>query len=154
MNTHADSRLARRLHVVSVLVALLSAAVGLLGLARSLFQASMLRTALPGAVAIEPNAACCFVLLGVSLWWRVSRAGWTTDAIPRYLAGLVTVIGTLSLWESLSGWDFGIDQLLYVERHEDAFGAGRLGLMPPLAALSFIFLGSVLFLHDRVAGRG
>jgi PAS domain S-box-containing protein len=126
----------------------LSAAVGVLGLAGWTFGIPVLKSVIPGQVVIKPNTAVCLVALGLSLWLtrkvddrpvrRARRVG------GQLLAAFAAVIGLLSLTEHLLGWDLGIDRLLFTETAADAVGSVRPGLMAQLTALALLLLGLAL----------
>jgi PAS domain S-box-containing protein len=135
---------------------LFSMAAGLVGLAGWVFRIEILKTVLPGLVAIKANTAICLVLIGLSLWLQRSQhpgpprlAGW----IARTIAAIVSGVGLLSFLEYLGGWDFGIDQLLFVQTAEAAIGSVRPGLMSPVTALNLVLLGLALVLLDWTTRR-
>lgn len=59
---------------------------------------------------------------------------------------LVCVIGVISLAEYLTGWNAGIDNLLFRPGPEDSVGSIRPALMAAVTALSFVFLGLSVWL--------
>jgi PAS domain S-box-containing protein len=71
------------------------------------------------------------------------------------LAALVALIGMLSLLEHAGGWNVGIDEVLFRDDNPwEAFGSVRPGLMAPITALDFLFLGIALIGLDwTFAGR-
>jgi PAS domain S-box-containing protein len=138
------SGLRRFIAVTSVV----SAAVGILGLAGWTFRLPVLKSVIPGQVVIKPNTAVCLVLLGVSLW--LMR---TVDDRPaprarkvggQLLAALAAAVGLVSLTEHVMGWDLGIDRLLFQEAAAEAMGGVRPGLMAPITALDVLLLGLAL----------
>ncbi len=136
---------------------LLSFLVGVLGLAGCYLQLPILRTILPGMVAIAANTSACFVLLGISLWLlregkRLAGRSWT-KWMAKLAAASAGVVGLLSLAEYLGNLDFGIDQLLFTEPAPGVLGHVRPGLMSPLTALDLVLLGSALLLLDWVTRR-
>jgi PAS domain S-box-containing protein len=126
----------------------LSAAVGVLGLAGWMFHIPVFKSVIPGQVVIKPNTTVCFVLIGLSLWLmrRVDDhpvpGAWKLGG--QLLAAVVAAVGLLSLTEHVVGWDLGIDQLLFQETAADAIGSLRPGLMAPITALDFLLLGLAL----------
>jgi len=111
----------------------------------------IVKSILPGQVAVKANTAACFILIGFALWIlrreQPSRAaGWRLAA--KIAAGLTSVAGLLSLPECLWGWDLGIDQLLFTAGAEDIPGSVRPGLMSPITAFAFLTLGAALLLLD------
>src|SRR5271157_297142 len=155
MTTRLDPRTARKLSLFVAFCSLFSIAVGLVGLTGWVFQIETLKSVVPGLVATKANTAVCFVLIGVSLWWLGAhdRPAWVSDWIARAAAAMVSTVGLLSFLEFLGGWNFGIDQLLFVETAKGAAGSVRPGLMSPITALAFVLLGLALLLLDWTRGR-
>jgi PAS domain S-box-containing protein len=152
-----------RLNVISVLTgfaaytSLFSIGVGLVGLAGCVFHLPILRTAVPGLVAIKANSAICLILIGLSLWWLRKQDKCATVSAAKWLgktaAAIAVLIGLLSFLEFLGGWDFGIDQLLFTETVSGAVGSVRPGLMSPVTALNLVLLGLALLLLDWTTRR-
>jgi PAS domain S-box-containing protein len=113
----------------------------------------ILKSILPGQVAVKANTAVCFILVGVALWFLRKEqppvaSGWKLAA--KIASTIASVVGLLSLLEFLWGWDLGIDQLLFRAGPEDIPGSVRPGLMSPIAALGFFWLGpGLLLLHAK-----
>jgi PAS domain S-box-containing protein len=140
-----DARVVRHLSVFTAFAAVFSVAVGLLSLIGIAFDIAVLKSLVPGDVTIKANTAVCLMLLGFCLWAarqpRKSRLG-------QIAAGLTALVGLLTIAEYLFGWDLGIDQLLYREPAADTVFSLGPGLMSPIAALDFLFLGLGLLLLD------
>src|SRR5271157_1811121 len=155
MTTRLDPRTARKLSLFVAFCSLFSIAVGLVGLTGWVFQIETLKSVVPGLVAMKANTAVCFVLIGVSLWWLGAhdRPASVSDWIARAAAAMVSTVGLLSFLEFLGGWNFGIDQLLFVETAKGAAGSVQPGLMSPITALAFVLLGLALLLLDWTRGR-
>ena len=128
--------------------AVFSTMVGLVSLAGWTLHVPVLKSGLPGLVQIKANTAICLILLGVSLWLRRKANGATRvrNFAGQLLAGLVAAIGLLSFGEYVFGWDLGIDQLLFADSPQEAIRSAALGLMAPVNALNFYFLGLALIL--------
>jgi PAS domain S-box-containing protein len=117
----------------------------------------VLKRVLPGLVAMNPATAVAFVLAGAALLLFLP-----TDAedrglgrVGRGLALPVALIGLLKLTGLLSGWDPGVDQLLFAQKLEaEATVSGVPNRMAPNTALNFILIGSGLLLLDRRTRRG
>ena len=145
----------RKLRLFVAFSSLFSIAAGLVGLAGWVFQIEILKAVFPGLVTMKANTAVCFVLLGLSLWWLGAQntprsvLSW----IAKAAAATVSAVGLLSFLEFLGGWNFGIDQLLFVETAEGAIGSVQPGLMSPITALAFVLLGLALLLLDWTGGR-
>lgn len=95
-------------------------------------------------ITMKANAAVSFLFAGLSLLllnWRTHQRH--VDAIGIGLALLPTLAGTLTLLEHLSGWDFGIDQLLFSEP-PGAVATASPGRMGVNASTSFMLCGAAL----------
>jgi PAS domain S-box-containing protein len=144
----SDPDVVRGLSRFVSLTSVVSAAVGLLGLAGWMFRIPVLKSVIPGQVVIKPNAAVCLVWIGLSLWLMRTA---DDRPVPRarkvggqLLAALTAAVGLLSLTEHVVGWDLGIDQLLFQQTAADAIGSLRPGLMAPVTAADFLLLGLAL----------
>ena len=143
--------ISRRLGQFVSFGSVLAVAFGLWVLTGWTLHSQIVKSILPGQIAVKANAAICYILTGFALWIlrdKESRvaSGWKPAAkIAAVVAG---VVGLLSLLEFLFGWDLGIDQLLFKAGAEDFPGSVRPGLMSPIAALGFFLLGSGVLLLD------
>ncbi len=155
MTPALDPRLSRKLGQIVSFSSLFSIGIGLIGLAGWVLQIEVLRRVFPGLATMKANTALCFVLIGLSLWWLGAhdRPGPVSNWIAKAAMALVSAVGLLSFLEFLGGWNFGIDQLLFVETAEGAIGSIRPGLMSPVTALAFVLLGLALVLLDWTGGR-
>jgi signal transduction histidine kinase len=102
----------------------------------------------PSLISMKANTALCFVLIGAALW--LLEAGLANPVrlwAGRFCAGLVALVGLLSLGEYLCGCDLHIDQLLF---REDAGAVGTVnpGRMAPNTAACFLAIGAALLLRD------
>jgi signal transduction histidine kinase len=105
-----------------------------------------LKNVLPGQPQMVPNTALAFILTSVSLWLlrtEESAARWRRHACA--CAGVVTLIGLLTLGEYLSGRDLKIDTLLFSGSLR-ATAASFPGRPSPHTALSFLLVGVALLL--------
>ena len=116
----------------------------------------VLKRILPGLVAMNPATAIAFILVGVSLLLMQPQN--TASRLRRIAQGLafaVALVGLIKLIGILSGWDVGIDQLLFREKLEsEAAVTGIPNRMAPNTALNFFSLGLALLLLDRQTRRG
>jgi PAS domain S-box-containing protein len=129
----------------------LSVAFGLWVLAGWMLRIQIMKSVVPGQVTVTANTATCLMLIGIALW--LLRKGqphvapdWRLAA--KVAATMASVVGLLSFLEFLRGRDFGIDQLLFTAGPEDIRGSLGPGLMSPLSAWSFLWLGVTLLLLD------
>ena len=123
--------------------AFIALGIGLLALAGWLFDAALLKSMLPGAVAMKSNTAIGFVLSGVVLWLLDSLA--PLDARRRrllqILAAAIIALAALSLSQDVFSWDLGIDQWLFREP-AGAAGTAHPGRMAPNTAICFILIAA------------
>jgi len=126
-----------------------SVAIGAMVLAGWAFDSEVLKSVVPGLIAMKPNAALGFVLGGLALGSiRPARPG---NRLAAGLAGSVAAIGAATLFEYLTGVDLGIDQALAREP-PGAKGSLNPGRMHPTTAFDFALLGAATLLI--AAGRG
>jgi PAS domain S-box-containing protein len=122
--------------------------VGFLVLVGWLLDISVLKSILPGLATMKANTALAFMLGGLSLWLAHPRTeNQRIELIAKGCAAFTVLLGLLTLVEYVSGWDLGIDQLLF----KDTLTPENLypGRMSPVTALNFCLLGFSLCLLDR-----
>ena len=122
--------------------------VGALVLAGWAFEVGALKSVLPGLSSMKANTALGLVLAGVALWlWADEYAPPRQRRAGLVCAGLVTLIGLLTLSQYVFGIDFGIDQWLFrdVSATVTTSHPGRMGIN---TALVFVLLGGALMLLD------
>ncbi|MFH1907269.1 MAG: ATP-binding protein [Chloroflexota bacterium] len=166
MILQSDSRLVSLFKSISAAASMIVLAVGVVVLIGWMFNVTLLKSILPGLVTMKANTAAAFALIGVSLWLLQTssppaglpqgewgRGGKWTRHIAHLCALFVALVGTFTLIEYLSGWNLGIDQLLFKE----APGAVQTtfpGRMAPNTALNFLITGLTLLLLDAETRRG
>ena len=124
------------------------ALVGCLALAGWALDVEMLKTVIPGLVAMNPATAVAFILAGVSLWILLNEsADLLTHRLGTMCASIVALVGLLTFGGDVSGWDIGIDQVLFQQK----LNANR---MAPNTSLNFGLLGLALLLMDVETPRG
>src|SRR5271157_4741725 len=153
MGARPDPRVVTYLGLFVSFASLFSVAVGLLSLVGLTFRIAVLKSIIPGQPVVKMNAAVCLALLGVSLW-LLRKEDHQPFPRTRKLCGLLTAaitafVGLLSLTEHMTGWNLGIDRLLFREPVADVFFGGRPGLIAPITALDFVLLGLALLVLDR-----
>ncbi len=125
------------------LLGLAAACIGLCVLTGWTFHLLPLVTVLPGLVAMKANAAVCLCLGGLSLFLLANSApGSRGSRFSGVLALGMGSIGAITLVEYLTGYQFGIDELLF----KDLFQSAAPGRMAPLTAINSICIGSALLL--------
>ncbi|MEH2058083.1 MAG: PAS domain S-box protein [Nostoc sp.] len=104
---------------------------------------------------MKVNTALCFVLCGLSLWlflkgrdnnskFKIQNSKlFPTLLISRVCAIAVTTIATLTLWQYVFGWNFGIDELLFRDSPTSLTTShpGRMGVN---TALNFTLVSAAL----------
>ena len=103
----------------------------------------ILRSTLPGRVAMNPMTALTFMLAAGSLWLQVEpfadrRKLWWAG---RVAASLVLLVGLITLVGYVVGQNLGLDQLLFQSRLEG-------NRIAPNTGLSLLLLGAALLLLD------
>ncbi|HYA22697.1 MAG TPA: PAS domain S-box protein [Terriglobales bacterium] len=144
MSSQSNPAIVKFLSRFATFCSFLSVGFGLFVLTGWALHIQAFKTILPGQVPVKANAAVCFVLVGLALWFlRKPQAGrdWRWRLAIQGLSAATAVIGGLSFLEFWYGWDLGIDQRLFTSRLEDLPGSIRAGLMSPLAAAAFFLLG-------------
>ncbi len=121
--------------------------LGLAVLLGWIYEVELLKSVLPGAVTMKPNAAVGFVLFGAALVLGSSedrrlRVGASVTGMV--LAGLAVV----TLAQDVVGFETGIDQAL-VDDDQRPTETGRPGRPAPESALAFLLLAGALLARNR-----
>ena len=147
MFTPSEPRRISSLKSFSQAASVIAILVGCVVLVGWMFDITILKSILPTWVTMRANAAIAFVLSGVSLrLLRTEQASQQRRRIAQVCAGIVALMGLLTLSEYLFGWNLGIDQLLFKEPVA-AVATSPPGRMAPNTALNFCLLGvALLFL--------
>jgi methyl-accepting chemotaxis protein len=126
-------------------------ALGALVLLGWALDVAVLRSVVPGLATMKANTALGFLLAGAALWLQSPESPQRRVRLgAQVCAGLVALLGVLTLAEYGSGWDLGIDQLLFREVAGGPLPVAA-GRMSPATALSFVLVAAALLLLD--AGR-
>ena len=126
-----------------------ASAIGLSVLIGWAADITVLKSVVPGLITMKPNAAMAFLLCGLGLLSAVDKPDrWST----RFMALAVMAIGGATLAEYISGWDFGIDELLFKEP-KGAYASLVKSRMHPTTAFSFFIMGLGLSLLDWSPSR-
>lgn len=141
------------------ITSLFSVAVGVLSLIGLKFDIAVLKSVVPGQVIIKPNAAIMLALCGSSLWLLRSKdiepARGVEKLAGQGLASVVALVALLSLSEHLFDWNLGIDELVFHDSNPwKAFRRVHPGLMAPITALDFLFIGLALLFLDLAIVHG
>src|SRR5829696_5562286 len=127
--------------------ALITVAIGLLVLAGWAFRIDALQRLFIGEVHMLPLTATSFVIGGASLWMQREHRRGPVWIVARSLALVVLGIGVITLVERVSGWDAGIDRLLFSDRLA-SLHYRPIGRMASNSAIGFSFAAAALFLLD------
>jgi len=138
-----------RLESWAAVVVMVAGAMVLVGWA---FDIGVLKSVLPGRVAMKANTAVGFILTGIALL-LVARPPATSrpqltiffSLFARFCGLLAGLIGLMSLGEYAFDWNPYIDHLLFREP-AGAVGTSYLGRMAPEAALCFVLLAAALWI--------
>src|ERR1043165_8120106 len=109
---------------------------------------SVLKSVLPGLIAMKANTAVSFMLVGAALCLLVTRG---SNRTRRWMgcgaAGLTVLLAVVILSQDVFGWDLGIDQLLFREPSGTMLTTHP-GRMSPFTAVNFFVLGLALLLME------
>lgn len=143
---YTDGSLATRFEVVAHLCGLVVIALGiavLVGWARGIVA---ITSVMPHWVAMQPNSALCFILVGISLSaakrsrekrrWRIAQL---------IFSALVALLGLATLAEYALATQFGIDQLMIIAS-PDPTHQNSPGRMAVATAVDFTLIGMALCL--------
>jgi two-component system cell cycle sensor histidine kinase/response regulator CckA len=139
-------------------LALSTVAAGIIVLLGWVMGLDVLKSIVPGMVAMNPATAIVFILAGASLaiWLRASpglpRQNRSRVIAARFLAMIVATVGLIKLVGYLVGFDVGIDQILFSSQLS-LNGHPHPNRLAPNTALSFLLLGIVLAGLDANQGR-
>jgi PAS domain S-box-containing protein len=150
----SDVRLFKLLRMYCETSAIVAVGVGCLVLYGWAFHIELLKSVLPGLVAMKANTALGLAFSGTSLWLLLPGDSRTPrNHIARFLAFLVTVIGAATLSEYLFGLNLRIDELLFNESTGTVatYSPGR---MAPTTSTAFLAIGLALLLLDWKTRRG
>jgi len=156
MTTQSNPQLVRAFRIVSQGASSAVIGAGVVALVGWLFDVQVLKSLHPDWVTMKANTALGFLLAGCALWLSQPGPDLSPPAPRRLrlallLAFVVALLGGLTLVEFASGWDLGIDQLLFKEP-PGAVGTFIPGRMAPNTALCFLLVGLAL-LGSRGATR-
>jgi signal transduction histidine kinase len=125
-----------------------STAIGVLVLIGWAFDVERLRTILPAQIVMLPNTAVAFALGGTSLW--LARSADTSPVArraSRTIAAIVLVLGAIWVTERLTGWNAGIDTILFGAKLE-RYPYRPLGLMATNSTVCIALAGAALLMLD------
>jgi methyl-accepting chemotaxis protein len=115
--------------------AVLISLVGFVVLAARQFDAAILKTLLPGILAMKATTAGAFLLAGLALILLQQPVS-IAKVLVLFCAALIAPVGLLTICEYLFGWNPGIDQMLFREPGV-LIATSSPGQMAPNIALNF-----------------
>ncbi len=108
----------------------------------------------PDSPSMKANTALAFVLAGFSLLsLKATRPNRWTRTLAQVFPVIVALLGLLSLSEYLSGWNLGIDHMLFREP-PGTVGTSDPGRMAAASAVNFSLLGLALLFPGRKTRLG
>jgi len=126
-------------------------AIGALVMTGWALELPLLRSLLPGIIAMQPITALALIFGGAALL-AASRPG-LPGAVAYGLAAGLLLLALADFAQFLSGADFGVDTLLFRDEVlRQPFVMAHPGRMAELTALSFLLAAAALFLA-RARGR-
>ncbi|MFO0795666.1 MAG: hypothetical protein U0586_16575 [Candidatus Brocadiaceae bacterium] len=121
---------------------------GVLALIGWIGDISVLKSLHPSLVSMKANTAIAIILTGISLYFlQTKRSQHGKIYVAHGSAFVVALIGLLTLIEYFSGWDMGIDQLIFKESPQ-AVGTFSPGRMAPHTAVTLLINGIALLLMN------
>jgi PAS domain S-box-containing protein len=123
--------------------------VGCLVLMGWTLNLGVFKSGMSGLTTMKANTAICFVLAGISLKLQARRFARKTQhsslaQIANGCAIAIVIIASLTLYQYLFGWNFGIDELLFRDLStSNTLHPGRMGFN---TAINFCLTGMALWL--------
>ena len=122
IQTERESRLISRLRFWSKMASIATVAIGSIVILGWIFDIAILKSVLPGWVAMKANTAFGLIFGGSSLWLQHHNPrDRSCQRIVRLFSAIVLAIGLLTLVEYVLQVDLGIDGLVFKEA-ADAVG--------------------------------
>lgn len=103
---------------------------------------SLLKSFLQNSVEMKANTAIGFVLSAISLFILSQRNIKAANHVGQFFALLTLALGIATLGEFIYDWPLGIDELLFVDKHD---WYGLPGRMSIFSAIGFCITGLALF---------
>ncbi len=123
---------------ISVVVSLLTIAIGLIVLIGWQFDIEALKTVVPGALSMKANTAFCFILSGISLL-LIRKNSTLAKTIIRLFSTIIFLIAGFAFCYSVFGINMGMESILYIEK-PGAAATLHPGLMALSTSVNFILL--------------
>jgi PAS domain S-box-containing protein len=117
-----------------------------------IFDIEVLKAVVPGYPSMKFNAVLCFALAGFILYFLNSSAQRKTSIV---LSIFLILLSFTSFFQDIFNFNFGIDQLLFVDYESIKNGAPYPGRMATLTSVCFLLLGLsfllILFAKKTIA---
>ncbi len=153
MNSNPQNQYAFKLQTFSEVSSVFIILVGVLFLIGWAFDIGILKAPGSNFPTIKSNTAFSFILIGICIWLlQEKRLNQRNLMIARILSIIVLLIGLFTLSEYITGFNLGIDQILFIESG-GAFQTGALNRMSLVAALSLLLVGISLLTIDKRDNR-
>lgn len=139
--------------IVAITIGVLSiTAIGILTTDGLIFDSSILGSILSGLAIMRANTALGIIICGGALWLLQKQSPTElTMRAGQVLAGMVLLMGFLTLLEIIFGWNIGIDEAIF----RDPFTSPELhpGRISLIGACCMVLSGLALLLLGRVSGQ-
>ncbi|TGM13193.1 PAS domain S-box protein [Leptospira selangorensis] len=123
--------------------------IGALVLFGWLFDIEILKRPKDFMVAMNPMSALSFVFIGLALYLNLNRSDSNISRILiRLIALFVLLVGLTKLYSIISGFDLGMDKVLFSDKIAKDIIKGIPNRMAPNTAFDFVVLGSAVFLSS------
>ncbi|TGK04345.1 PAS domain S-box protein [Leptospira selangorensis] len=123
--------------------------IGALVLFGWLFDIEILKRPKDSMVAMNPMSALSFVFIGLALYLNLNRSDSNISRILiRLIALFVLLVGLTKLYSIISGFDLGMDKVLFSDKIAKDIIKGIPNRMAPNTAFDFVVLGSAVFLSS------
>ncbi|MGF7118362.1 sensor histidine kinase [Methanobacterium oryzae] len=153
MNSNIQSQYKSKLETFSEVSSIFIIIVSILFLVGWAFDITILKTPGLNFPTVKSNTALSFFLTGIIIWLlQEKRINQRNIMIARVLTLIVLFIGSLTLFEYISGVNLGIDQILFSEP-SGAIQTVASNRMSIVAALSFLLIGISLITLDMGKNR-
>ena len=148
-------RTSPRFSSIANVAAALVAGMGACALLGWIFGVEVMKTLIPGATVMLPNTAMLFIVCGIALRLlrRERERGSHWLRMGQLAAAFTTVIGALMFTERMTGWDLGIDLLLFADAIRP-YPFLPPGLPATNSLLCFLLAGIALLTLDWEPARG
>ena len=147
---HITYRYNQIFRLISILTSSLVALIGLTVLLGWLFDIQILKGAVAANIQMKTNTAFCFLLTGTGIFLQnILVSSRTKNLFTTVLGWIVVAIGTFTLLEHATGFNFRIDEMLHTEPFGEVATTSPNRMGPP-AALCFAYAGlALVFIAKR-----